>query len=167
MKEVRHSRNFKFIASLCLCFTVVVENVIIGLPDPAPCAMPSSWNYKPKQTLPARTCLQSGILLQQQKLTNTLTQVENSVSIHNIYDPSRKGAYMMKNPQVFLHIINHCAAFSHVSSFFNTEICPALLTSYDAFYFSESIGPFRATELNFGITEKKHFPYFVLIPIQM
>lgn len=164
MVEVRHSGNFKFIASLCLCFPVVVENVIIGFPDPA---MPSSWNYKPQQTLPARSCLQSGILLQQQKLTNTLTQVENSVSIHNIYDPSRKGSYMMKNPQVFLHIINHCAAFSHVSSFFNTEIFPALLTSNDAFYFSESIGPFRVTELNFGITEKKHFLYFVLIPIQM
>lgn len=36
---------------------------------------------------------------------------------------------MMKSPQVFLHIINHCAAFSHISNFFSTEICPALLTS--------------------------------------
>lgn len=39
---------------------------------------------------------------------------------------------MMRSPQVFLHIINHCAAFSHISNFFNTEICPALLTSHDA-----------------------------------
>lgn len=117
----------EIIASLCLCFPLVVENVVIELPDPAPCAMPSSWNYKPKQTLPAGSCLQSGILSQQQKLTNTPIQVENSVSIHNVYDPSHKGAYMLKSPQVSSHIINHCAAFSLISNFFNTEICPALL----------------------------------------
>lgn len=111
----------KFIASLRLCFPLVVENVVIELPDSAPGAMPSSWNYKPKQTLPAGSCLQSGIL---SKLTNTPTQVENSVSIHNVYDPSHKGAYMLKSPQVSLHIINHCAAFSLIS---NTEIWPALI----------------------------------------
>lgn len=90
MEEVRHSGNFRFIASLCLCLSVVVENVIIGFPDPDPCAMPSSWNYKPQQTLPVRSCLQSGILLQQQKLTNTPTQVENSVSIHTYMTPHVK-----------------------------------------------------------------------------
>lgn len=38
-------------------------------------------------------------------------------------------------------------------------MCPAL-TAMMFFYFSESIGTFRTTELNFGITEDQTFSLF-------